>query len=92
MLCITGSEAMFADMGHFSHKSILVSPQPSPAPRISAELVHMPACMTMLSHLPVLFAHSQLSIDLVGWTESLHWCELGLGKYAVGLCLAEVPC
>ena len=25
VLCITGSEAMFADMGHFSHKSILVS-------------------------------------------------------------------
>lgn len=24
MLCITGSEAVFADMGHFSHKSILV--------------------------------------------------------------------
>ena len=24
VLCITGSEAMFADMGHFSHKSILV--------------------------------------------------------------------
>ena len=25
VLCITGSEAMFADMGHFSHKSILVN-------------------------------------------------------------------
>ncbi|DBA78607.1 hypothetical protein WJX77_006388 [Trebouxia sp. C0004] len=24
VLCITGSEAMFADMGHFSHKSILI--------------------------------------------------------------------
>lgn len=24
VLCITGSEAMFADMGHFSHKAILV--------------------------------------------------------------------